>query len=96
MWRRKLDPARVDEYIEAHADVWPEVLSDIKAAGVRNYSIFLDGDEVLGYFEYDDDQRRPGVPSEAMQRWDARMRPLGASDDEGGAVSITRQVFYLD
>ncbi len=42
-----MKPDRIDEYVAAH-DVWPEMLDAIKAAGIRNYTIFLAGTRVFG------------------------------------------------
>jgi L-rhamnose mutarotase len=33
-------PERIDDYVQAHAEVWPEMLEALTAAGIRNYSIF--------------------------------------------------------
>ncbi|KAI1176352.1 hypothetical protein F4777DRAFT_578036 [Nemania sp. FL0916] len=38
----KLKPEFVDKYKEVHAAVWPEVLRQIKACNIRDYSIFHD------------------------------------------------------
>ena len=44
----------IPEYKRLHADVWPQVLSTIAAANIRNYSIFLKEPENLmfAYWEY--------------------------------------------
>jgi L-rhamnose mutarotase len=47
-------PGRIDEYVEAHRNVWPEMLDSLRGAGIRNYSIFRAGNAVFGYFEADD------------------------------------------
>jgi L-rhamnose mutarotase len=47
-------PGRIDEYVSAHANVWPEMLQALRDAGIRNYTIFRDGDQVFGYYESDD------------------------------------------
>jgi L-rhamnose mutarotase len=47
-------PDRIEEYVAAHREVWPEMLEALRAAGIRNYSIFRDGNQVFGYFEADD------------------------------------------
>src|SRR5690242_1672405 len=47
-------PDRVDDYIRAHREVWPEMLAALKDAGIRNYTIFRAGSQVFGYFESDD------------------------------------------
>tara|TARA_B100001057_G_scaffold445279_1_gene482843 strand:+ start:505 stop:834 length:330 start_codon:yes stop_codon:yes gene_type:complete len=39
-------------YIENHANVWPEVLEELKKINVQNYSIFLKEDFLFGYLEY--------------------------------------------
>jgi L-rhamnose mutarotase len=50
----RVRPDRIDEYVHAHANVWPEMLEALRGAGIRNYSIFRDGTQVFGYFESDD------------------------------------------
>ena len=50
----RVRPDRIDEYVEAHRAVWPEMLDALRGAGIRNYSIFRAGNEVFGYFEADD------------------------------------------
>lgn len=50
----RLHPGKVEEYKRLHAAVWPEVLQQISASHIQNYSIFLREPEGLlfGYFEY--------------------------------------------
>ena len=50
----RVRPDRIDDYLEAHLHVWPEMLDALRAAGIRNYTIFRAGNEVFGYFESDD------------------------------------------
>ncbi len=47
-------PEKIPEYKRLHADVWPEILDQISACNIRNYSIFLREPENLlfGYWEY--------------------------------------------
>src|ERR1700690_2835863 len=47
-------PDKLDEYVQAHGSVWPEMLDALRGAGIRNYSIFRSGNDVFGYFEADD------------------------------------------
>ena len=49
-----LRPEKIAEYKRLHAAVWPEVLAQIRASNIRNYSIFLREPENLlfGYWEY--------------------------------------------
>jgi L-rhamnose mutarotase len=50
----RVRPDRIDDYLEAHLRVWPEMLDTLRAAGIRNYTIFRADSEVFGYFEADD------------------------------------------
>lgn len=49
-----IKPEMIDTYKRLHADVWPDVLDQIKASNIRNYTIFLREPENLlfGYWEY--------------------------------------------
>jgi L-rhamnose mutarotase len=50
----RVRPDKIDEYVAAHREVWPDMLRALKESGIRNYSIFRDGNQVFGYFESDD------------------------------------------
>ena len=50
----RVRPDKLDEYIRAHREVWPEMLEAISAAGIRNYTIFREGNQMFGYFEAED------------------------------------------
>ncbi len=47
-----IKPERIEEYEAIHAAVWPQVLSLIQRANIRNYSIFRHGFLLFAYFEY--------------------------------------------
>ncbi len=49
-----IKPEHIAEYKRLHATCWPEILTGLAAAHVRNYSIFLREPENLlfGYWEY--------------------------------------------
>ncbi len=48
-------PELLPEYRQRHAEVWPDMLRALHAAGWRNYSIFARQDGLLvGYVEADD------------------------------------------
>jgi L-rhamnose mutarotase len=51
----QVKPDRIEQYREAHAAVWPDMLAALDATGWHNYSLFLRPDGLLiGYFETDD------------------------------------------
>lgn len=47
-------PETLDEYKRLHANVWPDVLNQIRESNIVNYSIFLREPENLlfSYYEY--------------------------------------------
>jgi L-rhamnose mutarotase len=61
-----LRPEMFAEYKRLHARIWPEIESALRAAGIRNYSIFHRDGQLFAYFEYD------GPDAE----FDARMKTL--------------------
>jgi len=50
----RLKDDKVEEYLRLHRDAWPEVLAQIAASNIRNYSIYLKQPEniLFGYWEY--------------------------------------------
>jgi L-rhamnose mutarotase len=48
-FRMKLKPGTVDEYRRRHDEIWPELTALLQAAGIHDYSIFLD-EETLHLF----------------------------------------------
>jgi L-rhamnose mutarotase len=45
-------PEKLKEYKELHAAAWPEVLSMIHSANIRNYSIYYKDGYLFSYYEY--------------------------------------------
>ncbi|KRB78508.1 hypothetical protein ASE01_04390 [Nocardioides sp. Root190] len=94
-------PDRMDEYVERHRAVWPEMLAALEETGWRNYSLFLREDGLLiGYVESDDlvAAQAAMAATEVNARWQADMAPyftqLEGAPDEGNVP--LREVFNLD
>ena len=51
----RLKDEKREFYIKNHANVWPEILDELKKIKVKNYSIYLKEDFMFGYLEYDGD-----------------------------------------
>ena len=97
----KVRSDRLDEYRERHKAVWPDMLAALRAAGWRNYSLFLRDDGLLvGYLETDDFDaaRRAMEGTEVNARWQAEMAPffegLDGRPDEG--MRPLDEIFHLD
>jgi L-rhamnose mutarotase len=94
----RVRPECVDEYVEAHRAVWPEMLEALKGAGIRNYTIFRAGNEMFGYFEADDldAAERYLAQQEVSTRWqDAMAHLLEERVPDGGPPPLL-EVFRLD
>ncbi len=94
----KVRPERIDEYVEAHRAVWPEMLDALRAAGIRNYSIFRSGNEVFGYFESDDLEAagRYLDAQEVNSRWQDHMADLLEERVPDSGPPPLQEVFRLD
>ena len=98
----RIRPERAQEYRARHAAVWPEMLEALRAAGWRNYSIFLAGDgTVIGYLECEDFAACVAAMSETEvnARWQAEMAPffeLGEAAAPDTAMVGLREIFHLE
>jgi L-rhamnose mutarotase len=94
----RVRPDRIEEYVAAHERVWPEMLAALKDAGIRNYTIFRDGNQVFGYFECDDlaAAERHLAGQEVSTRWqDAMADLLEERVPDAGAPALP-EIFRLD
>ena len=93
-------PAAEDEYRRAHAEVWPELLDELRKGGARNYSIFRADGQLFGYLEVDDFDtfRRHMAASEVNRRWQMVMSGLidPMIDPRTGFHRRLEEVFHLD
>jgi L-rhamnose mutarotase len=91
-------PDRIDDYVAAHANVWPELLRALRDAGIRNYSIYRDGHRVFGYFEADDlDATAAFLSTHPVNvRWQHAMAGLLEQPVPHGGVPRLEEIFRLD
>ncbi len=97
-WRMRLHSGSEVAYDAAHALVWPDLIAEMRAAGVETFAIYRDGREVFAF-----QQRNtpfPGTdtkPTQTMQRWWRMMEPLMISDIDGRPIrDMLSEVFVLD
>ena len=91
-------PERIDDYVEAHRNVWPDMLEALSASGVRNYTIFRAGNSVFGYFEADDLEAsaRYLAALEVCARWQDTMAELLDQRVPDAGPPALEQIFRLD
>jgi len=95
-----LKPGVVAEYKKRHDEIWPELAAELKAAGISDYSIFLD-EETLTLFAVQ--KVVPGntaakLPdSPIIRKWWHYMAPLMQTHpDNSPIVTPLLEVFHLD
>lgn len=100
-----LRPEQISEYRRIHAAAWPDVLNQIKASKITNYSIFLREPENLlfAYYEYVGQDHDADMASMAgdprTQEWWAICMPMQAplaTRAEGEWWAAAEEVFHLD
>jgi L-rhamnose mutarotase len=94
----RVRPDKIDEYVRAHRNVWPEMLDALSAAGIRNYSIFRDGNQVFGYFEADDLEavERYLTQQDVVSRWQDAMAGLLEQRVPDAGPPALEEVFRLE
>jgi L-rhamnose mutarotase len=89
-----------EEYVRRHREVWPELLEDLRAAGCRNYSIFMRPPDLFAYMEVEDWSRFLATmgQSDANRRWQEHMRDILELDVEPaiGHPPPLVEAFHLD
>jgi L-rhamnose mutarotase len=100
-FRLWVKPERLEEYKRLHQEVWPELLDDMRAASIRNYSIFADGQELFGYLECDDWESASAAlaGSDANRRWQELMSGYLATPvdpDSAEPLRLLEEVFRMD
>jgi L-rhamnose mutarotase len=99
-FKMKLKPGKVAEYKKCHDEIWPELSAELRAAGVSDYSIFLD-EETLTLFavqKLSDRNSAAALPNSPIVRkwWDAMAPLMETHPDHAPVCGDLREVFHLD
>ncbi len=98
-WHARLKPGAIDDYRQRHDQIWPEMAELLKAAGIRNYSIWRSGLDLFGYYESADLAQTAAIQaaSPVVQRWNAYMADILIMDfdPESGVTPPLQEMFYL-
>lgn len=99
-FRMRLHPGMEEEYRRRHDAIWPELVALLKAAGVEDYSIHLDGETHLlfGVLWRRADHGMDDLPSHpVMRRWWAHMADIMETHPDGAPVAVPLiPVFHMD
>lgn len=88
------------EYERRHAEVWPELVDALHAAGFSNYSLFRRGREVIAYCECEPSAAVALAKLEATEvnaRWARYIRSvMSRAVDADGRFFTVNEIWHLD
>jgi L-rhamnose mutarotase len=92
-----------EDYVRLHASVWPDVLKQIKASNVQNYSMYRYGELLISYFEYVGEDFAADMAKMAedpvTQKWWSLCKPLTTPVPErasGEWAMALPEIFHMD
>ena len=98
-FRMTLHPGQAAEYERRHDAIFPDLVVALKAAGISDYSIWLDPEDhhLFAILTRSDDHRMDTLPdTEVVKRWWAHMRDIMDSHPDNSPVVVPlSRVFHL-
>ena len=96
----KLKPGFEAEYKKRHDQLWPELEKELKAAGISDYSIFLDPRtlQLFAVQKLTDTHTAGNLPHTAIvKKWWAYMADIMDSNPDNSPVALPlTEVFHMD
>jgi L-rhamnose mutarotase len=96
-FRMRLKPGYLDEYRRRHDAIWPDLVTALKAAGIRDYSIHHDpeSDALFATLWREDDHGMDALPeADVMQRWWRSMAPLMETNPDGSPATVALPTLF--
>lgn len=98
-FRMTLFPGQAAEYERRHDEIFPELVTALKEAGVSDYSIWLDpeSNHLFGILTRSDDHTMDRLPeTEIMKRWWRHMADIMQTHPDNAPVQVPlKRVFHL-
>ena len=99
-WKGIVHDGCLEEYKRRHDEIWPEMLEVLKAAGIKNYTIWNVGNELFGYYECEkgaDFAAKVQAESPVVDKWNEYMKDVTmAMDPVTGAQPKMKQMFLME
>ena len=99
-FKMKLKPGMAEEYQRRHDEIWPELREVLRAAGISDYSIFLDGETktLFAVQRRADNNTIADLPNNpVVKKWWDSLVPLMETHPDNAPVSVElKEVFHLD
>lgn len=99
-WTWIIKEEYLNDYVKMHNDPWPEIMEEHRKAGIKNYSIFQNGNQFFYCFECDDVEKAFDyiAKSDVCNRWNTITSKMvkGSFDfNEAEPIKPMREVFFL-
>jgi len=98
-FRMILNPGMVEEYRRRHDAIWPELSALLRAAGVSDYSIWLDEEthHLFAVLKRREDHAMAGLPLHPLVRkwWDHMADIMAVLPDNTPVEVPLRKMFHL-
>ncbi|XOV91040.1 MAG: L-rhamnose mutarotase [Bacteroidota bacterium] len=95
-----LNEGQKQEYKKRHDEIWPELESLLKEAGISDYSIFLDEETniLFAVQKVSDAGSTKSLTDEAIMKkwWDYMADIMAINPDNSPVVKELEQVFYME
>ena len=99
-FKMQLKKGQEKEYRKRHDELWPEMLRELEAAGVSDYSIYLDEStgSLFAFQKLKDHHAAALLPKTAIvQKWWKYMGDIMETNPDGSPVAIDlAEVFHMD
>ena len=100
-WKATVKDGKLAEYIKRHNEIWEDLKTLLKDAGICNYSIWNCGNDLFGYYECEKGAAfatKTQAESPIVDKWNEYMKDvmIMEMDKETGAQPKLTEVFYLE
>ncbi len=96
----QLKPGCEQEYEKRHDEIWSELVEELRAAGISDYSIFLHPEtlQLFGVLKRSENHTMNELPkTEIMQKWWRYMADIMETEADNSPVSTSlNKVFHLE
>ncbi|WP_269520670.1 L-rhamnose mutarotase [Alteromonas sp. BMJM2] len=95
-----LKPGLEQEYEKRHDEIWPELVDELKEAGVSDYSIFYEesSNKLFAVLKREENHSMDDLPAKKIvKKWWAFMADIMETHDDNSPVATDlKRVFHLD
>ena len=100
-WKARVKDGKIEEYRCRHDEIWNKMKIVLKSAGICNYSIWLVGNDLFGYYECEkgiEYAAKVQAESQIVARWNEFMKDVMEMElnPKTGAQPLMTEVFYLE